>query len=253
MRIGCHAVLFQERIVEEGDAIISKADEIGFEGIEIGSRFFGVENKNGLESFFAGKRIELSGMHVGTTWDGWITDPDGQREKVLEVARFLDGFPNRNVIMSCKAPGGEIDVAGAARAIDAAAAACAQEGAILHYHNHGWEYEVGATMYSALRDHAPKLSFALDLGWVENAGGDVLGVIGEVADRVSYVHIRDRGSDGFADLGEGNTDLKAIIDALRPVLGETGFMVVEYEEGEQDMERYRRALAYVRGPAGVPA
>lgn len=246
MRLGCHAVLFRERIVDQGESIIAAANSIGYEGIEIGSRFYGVKEKDALLARFAGKRIGLSGMHVGTKWDAWISDPAGEQAKAVEVARFLDGFPNRNVIMSCGAPEGEIDPAAAARAMNAAAAACRDEGAMLHYHNHGWEYEGEKVLYRALRDHAGNLSLCLDLGWIEKAGADPLGVLREVGDRVSYVHVRDWGTDDFVDLGEGTTDLAALVAGLSPVLGSDGWLVVEYEYGDQEMERYERAFACLR-------
>ncbi|TVQ24611.1 MAG: sugar phosphate isomerase/epimerase [Spirochaetaceae bacterium] len=254
MRVGCHAVLFREQIVDDGESIIAAADRIGYDGIEIGSRFYGVANRQGLLDRFADRRIELSGMHVGTGWDAWIAGPAGEQAKVVEVARFLAGFPNRNVIMSCGAPKGDVDAAMAARAINAAAAACRRAGARLHYHNHSWEFEHDAVLFRALRDNAPDLHFALDLGWVEKIGADQYALLDELQGRVSYVHVRDLGTDDFVDLGDGNTDLDRLAKTLSRVLGADGWLVVEYEYGDKEMERYRRAYDYLSklGVASAP-
>ena len=250
MRIGCHAVLFRDRIVHEGESIIAAADEIGYQGIEIGSRFYGVENRDGLRQLFSNRTIELSGMHVGTTLDGWSNDPAAEEQKILEVVRFLEPFPNRNVIMSCQAANSDVPessdrLSAAACAIDAAADSCRQAGAKLHYHNHWWEFENEASIYNALRDESPSLSFALDLGWVEKSGADTARVLRELSGRLSYVHLRDLGEEGFVDLGSGSTDIVGLMRSLSSVLGEDGFLIVEYEDGPQEMDRYRRAFDYL--------
>ena len=85
------------------------------------------------------------------------------------------------------------------------------------------------------------LSFALDLGWVVKTGIGALEVIEELRGRLSYVHLRDWSGSQFVDIGEGTTDIDGLVTALGPVLGDDGWLVVEYETGPQEMERYERA------------
>ncbi|AEE97429.1 hypothetical protein [Mahella australiensis] len=48
MHLGCHAVLFRDRIKSETENITKGLSETGFEGSEIGSRFFGTDEKQKL-------------------------------------------------------------------------------------------------------------------------------------------------------------------------------------------------------------
>jgi sugar phosphate isomerase/epimerase len=240
-------VLFRERIVEEADAIVGGADELGFEGIEIGARFYGTEKKQELIDLFEGRGIVLAGLHIGTTLEGWAAAPEDEAIKVRDAARFLDGFPYRNIIMSCKAAGGEVDLRAAARNMEAAAAGAAAEGAHLLYHNHGWEFEDGSRVFDAIHDGTSSMGYALDLGWVIRAGVDAVSLLGRIGSRVPYLHLRDVAGDGFADLGDGEVDYGAVIAAICDATVADPWVLLEYEGGEQDMARYAAGKKYLEG------
>ena len=54
------------------------------------------------------------------------------------------------------------------------------------------------------------------------------------------------GSKECVDLGNGVTDLPGIIALAKEVIGPDGWIVVEYESGEKDYNRYIKAREYLK-------
>lgn len=115
-----------------------------------------------------------------------------------------------------------------ARRLDTAGRRLADDGIRLLYHNHGVEFRrlpSGQTAFATLAEQtAPALvGFELDCYWVAAAGGDPVGLLTSLGERVQLVHVTDRGSRraGSAltpidkadsvELGRGNMDIPAII------------------------------------------
>jgi inosose dehydratase len=248
VHLGCHAVLFRERIKSETETIIKGLAETGFEGSEIGARFFGTEDKETLLQILDKYNYQLSGMHVGGTLKSWA-DPDSRKQlkkTVLAAAKFVQDMPNKNVVLS----GGRLeegtDLLAAVEGIEETARECLRLGVKLNYHNHSWEFEDNARIYNALVEHAPSLHFGFDLGWVYVGGFDPIEIVEKHKDRISYVHLRDVDeSNKFVEIGEGVFHYPKLMELLKDVLGEDGWAVVEYEEGEQDFNRYKKAKAFL--------
>lgn len=267
MKLGCHCVLFRERIATETQFILNNMAATGFDGIEMGARFFGIERKEFLQKALDKAGIELAALHVGVPAEQWVSDPEKAIEIVLQAARFIRDFPNKNLTMSGQPV--ENTVA-AAKAMNHAALVCRELGVTLAYHNHATEFSVNdAAMYKAIRDYAPDMNFAFDLGWVQKGGWDIYQVLEENKGRVAYVHLRDFGGvdylpDGetdlkdryhssagtatpfFPDLGSGQNDFKRLLSYLADYLPADGWAVVEYETGEQDFTRYRKARTFLK-------
>lgn len=248
MHLGCHAVLFRDRIKSETENIIKGLAETGFEGSEIGARFFGTDEKEILLKMLDKYNYQLSGMHVGVPLGDWANPEkrEEQKRNVLAVAKFVRDMPNKNVIMSGSKLEEGTDLKAAAEAIEEAARECLKLGVKLNYHNHAWEFEDNAKIFKALVKYAPSLYFALDLGWVYKGGFDPVEVVKQHRGRISYVHLRDPNENKeFVNLGEGIFDYPKLMSLLEEVLGEDGWAIVEYEEGEQDFGRYKRAKAFL--------
>lgn len=249
MEYGCHAVLFRERIKSETETILKGLASTGFKGVEIGSRFFGTDQKPYLVEVLDRYGIQLSGMHVGCALEDWLGKKEECIGKVRAVAEFVRDLPNKNVILS-GSRALDCDFRAVAWAIEEASKVCLDMGAKLNYHNHAWEFENGGAIFDALTEHAPSLNFALDLGWVYAGGRDPAEMLKKLAGRVSYVHLRDAGDNDdkkFVNLGEGIFDYKRLVDVLKATLGNDGWAIVEYEEGEQDFERYLKARMFLEG------
>lgn len=106
------------------------------------------------------------------------------------------------------------------------------------YHNHDFEFERvdGITgMDILLQSSDPDIfGFELDLYWVQAGGGNPVDWIYKVNGRMQVVHLKDMAivsqKQAFAEIGEGNMNYEAIINACR----ETG---VEWYVVEQDVCR----------------
>ena len=126
-----------------------------------------------------------------------------------------------------------------------------EEGLSLYYHNHHMEfskYDGKYLMDIMVEESDPEyLGFELDVHWLQRGGVNPLEWIKKLEGRTKIIHIKDYrinqtldlsgGVEGimrsmadvveFAEIGEGNLDMKAIID----LAGETG---VEHIFIEQD-------------------
>ena len=248
MRIGAHCVLFKQRIQTETGDILSGFAGAGYQGVELGSRFFGVTEKTKLTEALDRSGIELAGMHVGLSVPE-LADMTAAAAKVLAVAEFLQGFPNRNIVLSGSGFEGA-DLKQAAQNYNAVAERCAGRGAAIHYHNHAPEFAGGMEVFKHLVEYAPALCFGVDLGWVYKAGVNPVSVIRDYADRIRYVHLRDADTaEGreFAELGQGRMDLPGLLSAMTNALSVDCWVIVENEDGPEDMDRYAEARRYLKG------
>lgn len=247
MKIGCHAVLFREKIKEETEDTIEKLASTGFSGSEIGSRFFGTEDKEELLEILNKHNYQITGMHIGGPLEDWCNLGDEMLGKILSVAEFVKDMPNKNVVMSTKPfEGSKDELVQAAKNIEKAANRCQEMGVALNLHNHAWEFENNALIFNALVKYAPSLKLGLDLGWVYVAGYDPIEIVKEYAHRINYVHLRDANEDKeFVELGEGVFDYSQLMTILKEVLDENGWAVAEYEHGDQDINRYIRAYEFL--------
>lgn len=110
-----------------------------------------------------------------------------------------------------------------------------QHGLQFVYHNHDFEFEAfdGLTgMEVMLQESGPDFGFELDLYWVQAGGGDPVEWIHKVEGRMQAVHFKDMAilnkKPVFAEIGEGNMNYGAIIEACR----KTG---IEWYIVEQDV------------------
>lgn len=249
MKIGCHAVMFAAKLATDTAEVVRSIGKTGFQGIEAGARFISLENREPLMQALTENGLELAAIHAAV--GDWRTDPDRAIRQIVEEAKFMSRTPNHNVNFSFHAEEDE-DFRALCKTFNDAAIECKKHGISLNYHNHNWEFLNGGKFYHALVEYAPDLNFCFDLGWIYRGGFDPMQVLKENVGRVRYVHLRDP-DDGpeqdfngrkfylFPELGQGKANLKGQLDFLKGYLPEDGWVVVEYEGGEPDVQRYVRA------------
>lgn len=95
-------------------------------------------------------------------------------------------------------------------------------GLTFSYHNHDFEYERfgGRPGIEILMDESDSsLGFELDTYWVQHGGGDPAYWIRRASGRIPVVHLKDMTMRGrevlMAEVGEGNLNWPAILDACR--------------------------------------
>ncbi|NIK77143.1 sugar phosphate isomerase/epimerase [Paenibacillus castaneae] len=114
----------------------------------------------------------------------------------------------------------------------------AEHGIELYYHNHHIEFAKydGEYLLDLMKNSTSKLGFELDVHWIQRAGVDAIELIKNYAGRISLLHLKDyrigqmdlseidfkdmskffqafTNVIEFAEVGEGNLDMKGIIEA----------------------------------------
>ena len=116
----------------------------------------------------------------------------------------------------------------------------AADGLIFSYHNHSFEFERfdGRTGLNILFEESdPEVfQFEIDTYWVQHGGADPAAWIRKTKGRADVIHVKDMAIVGneqfFAEVGEGNLNWPAILDACR----EAGarWYIVEQDRCERD-------------------
>ncbi len=124
----------------------------------------------------------------------------------------------------------EADWLARAKELNEIGAAFAREGVTLQYHNHSFEFECfgrgadgtgGRTGLALLYENTDPaaLQAELDTHWIARGGGDPASWCRSMAGRMDQVHLKDfaviDNKPVFAEIGEGNLNWPAILDACR--------------------------------------
>ena len=119
------------------------------------------------------------------------------------------------------------------------------------WHNHAFEFEPladGAIPQVAIFEGGPDLEWEADLAWVIKGGADPLDWIKTFGKRLTAVHLKDiapagenADEDGWADLGHGTVDWKALMAALK----NTGvkYFVMEHDNPKDAARFAERSIA----------
>ncbi|TFD85040.1 sugar phosphate isomerase/epimerase [Cryobacterium lactosi] len=141
-------------------------------------------------------------------------------------------------------------------ATNAMAARLNDEGIGLYYHNHHIEFAKydGTLLLDIIAERAPLMGLEIDVHWVQRGGLDPVITLKKYGERVSMVHLKDyrigqipptafealaagdhaafmaafTGVVQFAEVGEGNLDFAAIIDASEEIGAR--YLLVEQDE-----------------------
>lgn len=122
------------------------------------------------------------------------------------------------------------------------------------WHNHDFEFFTtpdGAIPQAALFDGGPDLKWEMDVAWVVRGGADPMAWIKDHAHRIVAAHVKDiapsgenLAEDGWADVGHGVVDWKAILPALKAI-GVSNF-VMEHDNPADHLRFATRSIATVK-------
>ncbi|WP_127143529.1 sugar phosphate isomerase/epimerase family protein [Pelagibacterium montanilacus] len=130
-----------------------------------------------------------------------------------------------------------------------------QEGFGFGWHNHHFEFwpaESGRLPMDIILERAPEIDWEMDVAWVVRGGNDPLEWIERYGNRITAAHVKDLApegenadEDGWADVGHGTMDWKAIMAALDQH-SRVKHLVLEHDN-PADLERFaRRSVDGVR-------
>jgi len=246
--------MFGPKLATNMEEVVRDIASTGFQGIECGMRFVPLDRRDELMETLAKYDLELAAIHYA--YMNWREDPKTGIEGLKAEAAYMKNTPNKNIMMSFMVTP-EDDIDKLAETFNEAAKVCAEQGVALRYHNHLTEFGNGAKFIYTMLEKAPYLQFGYDLGWAKRAGFDPIKLLEMTGDRCNYCHLRDPKNEVltdftleamravwmFPEFGEGETDLKPIVDYVRTHFNEKGWAVVEHEGGEPDIQRYVKAKA----------
>lgn len=123
------------------------------------------------------------------------------------------------------------------------------------WHNHDFEFLPlgdGSLPLDHLLEAAPAIGWEIDVAWIIRAGADPLHCIARYGQRIVAAHVKDMAAqgqagneDGWADVGHGTMDWRALLAALRN-RSRARYFVMEHDN-PSDFERFaRRSIEAVR-------
>lgn len=133
------------------------------------------------------------------------------------------------------------------------AAALAERGMRLGYHNHAFEFEAldGTTVWDVLlAELPPEVELELDVYWAAVGGRDPVAEIQANPKRIRLLHMKDRATGSEprdAPAGDGTLPFPEIVAAARAA--SVDWYVVEQDEPADALDDIRRALRYLGGLA----
>ena len=208
---------------------LRKVAEIGYPAVEFAG--YGGLTPQEVKTILDDLGLRASGAHVPL--DSWETNP----EAVIADMHTLDCVHAIVPMVPREQRGEEATVARLAENLNRWGEMCRQDGVILSYHNHDFEFAPLAetTMWEVLvRETDPELvHLELDLYWIKYAGTDPEAVLRDVGDRVSLLHLKDMAPDDtLSDLpvGEGTMPWTILLEAAEAA-------GVEWYIAEQDNPR----------------
>lgn len=259
MKLGCHAVLFKDKILTDTKELLTEIKNTGFSGTEIGARFFGIDKKEYLSETLNETDMLMSGMHTLIVLTDLIDKKQEAVNGFFKVVNFVKDMKNRNIILT-GIPKWPMDnpqmdirltdpnsVELIARELNELALLAKEQGVTVHYHNHSWEFDNDALIFRSIGRYAPDLYFGLDTGWAFSSGYDPVELMDQYPGRFHYVHLRDfdKATKQYVELGSGDMDYIRLTNKLKEVLGPEDWAIVEYETGDEDINRYKLAFEYI--------
>ncbi|NHN59663.1 MULTISPECIES: sugar phosphate isomerase/epimerase [Halorussus] len=186
--------------------LLARVGETAFEGVEFAG--LGDSDPEEIRDALDDAGLEAAGAHVGI--EALEDDLAGVVEiyEALGCDRIVVPYLDESAFES------EAAVSDTADRLSAIADRLDDRGVALGYHNHDHEFVDlgGESAYEHLAD-ATDFDLELDLGWADAAGHDPADLLAEYGDRVPLVHLKDVADTTPVELGEGDLDVEASVEA----------------------------------------
>ena len=253
--IGVQMMMLKDKIAQDGiRETFKKVKEIGFSTVELSQVEMSPENVESIKSALAefdmkvcATSASIKAMMPGIKMENLRDDFD----KIVADTKALGCKYIRIGMISFDCLGSKEKIVEYTKELNEMGRRLKEEGLSLYYHNHHMEfskYDGKYLMDIMVEESDPEyLGFELDVHWLQRGGVNPLEWIKKLEGRTKIIHIKDYrinqtldlsgGVEGimrsmadvveFAEIGEGNLDMKAIIE----LAGETG---VEHIFIEQD-------------------
>ncbi|WP_435175535.1 sugar phosphate isomerase/epimerase family protein [Halorussus sp. AFM4] len=201
--------------------LLARVGDTQFEGVEFAG--LGDADPAEIRDALDDAGLDAAGAHVGA--EALEDDLPGvvERYEALGCDRIVVPYLDGSAFES------EDAVADTADRLSALADRLDDRGVALGYHNHDHEFVDlgGRSAFEALAD-ATDFDLELDVGWANAAGYDPADLLAEYSDRVPLVHLKDVAGTTPVELGEGDLDVGAAVEAAEDA--GTEWLIYEHDE-----------------------
>ncbi|WP_101295809.1 sugar phosphate isomerase/epimerase family protein [Halegenticoccus soli] len=202
--------LFTVRDIDEPlPDLVGRVASAGYDGIELAGL---PDDPVALGDALDDHGIACAGAHV--SYDRVDEDPGGVVETVgsFDCESVVVPYLDHDHFASLEA------LASTATSLERVADRLGSDGCRLFYHNHAHEFgDVnGRTAFDRLIERtSPSVLYELDVGWAAEGGRDPVDLLSVLDGRCPLIHIKDVDLDDGspAEIGEGDVDLAACVDA----------------------------------------
>jgi sugar phosphate isomerase/epimerase len=241
-KIGVQMMMLKNKVEELGAyETMRKMSELGYRAVEVSQIPMTAENvaeiKRASEDFdikIAALSAAVEPMLPGMPGETLTSD----FEKIVNDCKTLDCNFLRIGMLPLTAIGHKDKIMEFIGKAEEMAHRLAEHGIELYYHTHHIEFQKydGEYLLDIIKNNTTKLGFELDVHWIQRAGVNPAEFVKEYAGRISLLHLKDyrigqidtsqidfkdmgkffdlfTNTIQFAELGEGNLDLKSIIEA----------------------------------------
>jgi sugar phosphate isomerase/epimerase len=232
MRIGIN--LFTLRDIDEPlPDVLECVAEAGYDGIEFLHR---LPDANETEII---RTLDRTGLAVPGAHLGPFTELSELPEELEQTIDLYDAVGCEALAVSIGEE--QLDSRRSVRKtvtrLEALADRAAERDIEFLYHNHHWEFRplAGTTPFDILLDSLDeRVGVELDVGWVAAGGDDPVERIHSLGDRLSILHVKDVAQKASVEVGTGDVDLAACIDAARAEGVE--WFIYEHDEPDDPLD-----------------
>ena len=194
IKIACQTIVFGNPTIKDNlGKYAETVKNCGYEGIEIGIRHFYQDRLEYYRELFERLALQLI-IHLG----GDFTDKDSVKAQLDNVKNTIIfgkklGSPYLYMSGTFKENKTLDNYYNEAESYKTIGKACNDEGLILCYHNHDWEFKNSGEGMKALLEKVPPeyMKLVPDVGWLEQAGVNAVNFLKANINRVEAIHFKD--------------------------------------------------------------
>lgn len=241
-KIGVQMMMLKGKVEEIGVyETMRKIRDLGYRSVEVSQIPMTLENVEELRR--ASKDFDIDITALSASVEPMLPGAPGETltndfEKIVGDCKKLDCHYLRIGMMPLDRMGDIDQIMQFIEKAEELAIKLSKQGIKLYYHTHHIEFQKfdGEYLLDMMKNNTSKLGFELDVHWIQRAGVNPVEFIKQYKGRISLLHLKDyrigkmdlhdvdfkdmakfkdifSNTIEFAEIGEGNLDMKAIIEA----------------------------------------
>lgn len=220
IKVACQTIVYGNDVIKATiESILENVRDNGYDGVEVGVRHFYLDRPEYYRELLDKNRLEIPAIHMG----GDFLNKEAvarELENAEAYIRFAKQLGCRYIYLSGVYRENKTaeDYKYEAQVYSKIGERVRENGLILCYHNHNWEFKNEAEGMNILLHNVPEENMKLvpDVGWVTIGGYDPVAFLRENLDRVEALHFKDFIDEShFTELGTGIVDFKSILDFIK--------------------------------------